>query len=763
MHKHTFSLLLILALGWLISIPRMDAADMMDLPTADSLQRAGVSDTRYGRFSSAETRLKEALRIRRKLQGRLHPDCAETLQLLADLYTTMGDYAQAEHYANDALNIQKEVSGEESREYASALTTVGRLCLRQNKLKRAELLLRRAKEIYTLRLPGEDTEGFARMAYELSEVLMRKDETLAAMDEADQALRAGRSVFGDKHPFIAGVWARKAEINREAQDVTETVIDDCDRALAIWRETVGEDYLPYIKTLILKGYCVAEHGNIAEAKQLYRRSLDLSRKLFGSSLDYMSEYQREAFWQAIAALSEYHIPAFVSRYIQDDSELASLAYDNELFHKGLLLLSSTELRSAILDSGDTELIARWNELSELKSLLAYERLHYSDKSFRQRELQQRINTLESSLTASASVYRQQMESRTMSFENVRNALPENRVAVEFFTAPMPLPDEDRLYCALLLHARAQQPIFVPLFRESELKAVLTNEAGKMLPPAMLYDVDYQGVKIAKLVWAKLYPYMRQGQIFSFAPCGYLHQLAIEYLPYDATHAMNDVYTLQRISSTRVITQPSKAMKPASAVLFGGIDYSPADKIPALYASLGEVQTIAQQLNGAGCQTRLITGSEASQEALKSLSGQAPNILHIATHGFYLPEAKNRYLLQKSGLIMAGGKSLTAWDIALLDLRQTDMVLLSACETGLGAVSGEGVFGLQRGFKMAGVQTLVMSLWKVDDRATQLLMTTFYRHLILEGKPKHEAFRLAIQAVRTQFETPEYWAAFILLD
>ncbi len=257
MHKHTFSLLLILALGWLISIPRMDAADMMDLPTADSLQRAGVSDTRYGRFSSAETRLKEALRIRRKLQGRLHPDCAETLQLLADLYTTMGDYAQAEHYANDALNIQKEVSGEESREYASALTTVGRLCLRQNKLKRAEQLLRRAKEIYTLRLPGEDTEGFARMAYELSEVLMRKDETLAAMDEADQALRTGRSVLGDKHPFIAGVWARKAEINFEAQDVTETVIDDCDRALAIWRETVGEDYLPYIKTLILKGYCVA--------------------------------------------------------------------------------------------------------------------------------------------------------------------------------------------------------------------------------------------------------------------------------------------------------------------------------------------------------------------------------------------------------------------------------------------------------------------------------------------------------------------------
>lgn len=764
MLKRLFSIV-ILTCGLLCSAADALAAQALDLETADSLAAQGVRDTRYGRFQDAERELKEALRIRRKLQGRLHPECAVVLQQLADLYTYAGDYAHAEQYANDALNIQKEVTGEHSREYAAALTTVGRLCLLQDKQKRAETLLKRAQEIYVHDLPDEDAAGYAQLEYELSGAYLMKgeDATLYAMNEADEALRAGRIAYGDKHPFIAAVWARKAEIDFEGQYASDIVTDWCDKALTIWRETVGEECLPYIKTLILKGFCMAEKGDLPQAKQTYRHCLDLCRKLFASSLDYMSEYQREAFWQAMAGLSEGHIPEFVCQHIQEDPELAGLAYDNELFHKGLLLLSSTEVRSAIWNSGDKELIARWNELSELKSQLAYERLHYSDKSFRQRELQDRINNLESQLTATASIYRQQQEARTMTFETVRNALPENRVAVEIFTAPTPLPELDRVYCALVLRANAKQPILVQMFKESELMALLRDPNGKPLPPAMLYDADFQGLKLAKLVWAKLYPYLRQGQTFSFAPCGYLHQLAIEYLPYDAEHAMSDYFTFQRITSTRVMCQQAAAGQPKSAVLFGGVDYLPAQNIPALPASLNEVQQVSSLLGQAGCQTRLVSGGEATSDALKALSGQQVNLLHVATHGFFLPDAKNRYPLQKSGLIMAEGKSLTAWDIALMDLRGADMVVLSACETGLGLVSGEGVFGLQRGFKMAGAGTLVMSLWKVDDKATQLLMTTFYRALFIERKPRPDAFRQAVQAVRAAYETPEYWAAFILLD
>ena len=107
--------------------------------------------------------------------------------------------------------------------------------------------------------------------------------------------------------------------------------------------------------------------------------------------------------------------------------------------------------------------------------------------------------------------------------------------------------------------------------------------------------------------------------------------------------------------------------------------------------------------------------------------------------------------------------LTAKEISLLDLRDADLVVLSACETAKGDITSEGVFGLQRAFKMAGVQTIIMSLWKVNDQATQLLMTEFYNNWIGKQQSKREAFRNAQNTVRTKHEEPKYWAGFIMLD
>jgi CHAT domain-containing protein len=107
--------------------------------------------------------------------------------------------------------------------------------------------------------------------------------------------------------------------------------------------------------------------------------------------------------------------------------------------------------------------------------------------------------------------------------------------------------------------------------------------------------------------------------------------------------------------------------------------------------------------------------------------------------------------------------LTAKEISLLHLNDADLVVLSACETAKGDITSEGVFGLQRAFKMAGVQTIIMSLWKVDDEATQLLMTEFYNNWIGKKQSKREAFRNAQNSVRAQHEEPVYWAGFIMLD
>ena len=205
----------------------------------------------------------------------------------------------------------------------------------------------------------------------------------------------------------------------------------------------------------------------------------------------------------------------------------------------------------------------------------------------------------------------------------------------------------------------------------------------------------------------------------------------------------------------------------------------------------------------GYTVETISGVKANEESFKALSGKEINTIHIATHGFFLSEKKdikkNAFLnptmsdnvgridpMIRSGLLFAGanrvwtGKRgidgvedgiLTAKEISALDFSKVQLIVLSACQSGLGDVeANEGVYGLQRAFKLAGAETLIMSLWEVDDAATRLLMKTFYEEY-LNGKVKDNAFKAAINKVRnykdetgkTPFSSPYYWAAFIMLD
>lgn len=211
-----------------------------------------------------------------------------------------------------------------------------------------------------------------------------------------------------------------------------------------------------------------------------------------------------------------------------------------------------------------------------------------------------------------------------------------------------------------------------------------------------------------------------------------------------------------------------------------------------------MDNISQQMKERNMAVALYKKEIGNEESFKALSGKKTPIIHLATHGFFLKneEAKIKPFyqlmgveqdrprpdnsLRRSGLAFAGAQK--AWDgeetpkgiddgimlaqeIASMDLNGADLVVLSACETGLGEINSEGVFGLQRAFKKAGVQTLVMSLWKVHDGATALFMQTFYDSL-LEGKSKRESFAVAQHTLRehkTYGADPYYWAGFIMLD
>jgi CHAT domain-containing protein len=312
----------------------------------------------------------------------------------------------------------------------------------------------------------------------------------------------------------------------------------------------------------------------------------------------------------------------------------------------------------------------------------------------------------------------------------------------------------------------------------------------------------------------------------FSPAGVLNKLAIEQL-YNGKRRVCESYDLVRVTSTREICRKSPQYKYSTAVLYGGLKYDEdidtmiaesksvrGDMISAserfrgytssatrkgwdyLPGTLSEINEVSSIFSKGNVRHSLYSAEKGNEESFKALSGDRFDILHIATHGFYMSEpeasrsdffARNPFMdnnlnvntssLYRSGLMMSGGNKawvgetlpdgiedgiLSAAEICNLDFNSCDIVVLSACDTGLGEITDEGVFGLQRSFKIAGVNTIIMSLWEVDDQATSYMMQNFYKNLV-KGKSKREAFSIAQAEVKKKYTDPRYWAAFIMLD
>lgn len=341
----------------------------------------------------------------------------------------------------------------------------------------------------------------------------------------------------------------------------------------------------------------------------------------------------------------------------------------------------------------------------------------------------------------------------------------------------------------------------------------------------VYEYGGNGTDLYNAIWKPLLPYVKRGECIYFAPSGALMQLAIEALPISPDLRLMDEYRLVRLSSTREVALTKNHKQQKNAILYGGITYSiddmsvfeqeskkylsvygeatrtddysngkPYAPLKYLAGTQQEVDKIAKLLKKNKYSVTSLTRTAANEESLKDQSGHSSAIIHLATHGFYWDNLRatgepfiqqspnaDQYIdpLTRCGLYMSGADMarsgsvrklpagsqdgvLTAKEISLLDLTNTNLVVLSACQTGQGEISPDGVFGLQRAFKQAGVQTIVMSLWEVSDSATQELMSLFYSYL-MAGQTKREAFYNAQKAIRKSHPEPYYWAGFIMLD
>ncbi len=321
-----------------------------------------------------------------------------------------------------------------------------------------------------------------------------------------------------------------------------------------------------------------------------------------------------------------------------------------------------------------------------------------------------------------------------------------------------------------------------------------------------------------LIWNPMEKYLKGVKKVYFSPSGLLHKISFASIPKGKNTYLRDLYELSQLSSTGKIVIPEEFSlnKASNFVVLGGIDYNSSLTTgdttalltwPYLEGTKTETDKIKVTLDANKIHYQYFIAKLASEDTFKLISPKA-NIIHIATHGFFFPDQNdytyeektdttkketlafrggnnavgvNNFILNKnplmrSGIVLAGGNEvwvrdeymnkedgvLTAQEVTELDLRKTGLVVLSACETGLGDIKGsEGVYGLQRAFKMAGVKYIIMSLWQVPDAETVEFMSLFYTKLSLSNDIK-KSFNEAQKEMRKKYD-PFYWAAFVLME
>lgn len=600
-------------------------------------------------------------------------------------------------------------------------------------------------------------------------------------------------------------------------------------------------------------------GHMDSVAHYYHDAITLQTDLVRNNFSFQSSIQREHFWQRKNYLYKT-APLFASDPAKTPSpELLTDIYNAQLFTKGILLNSEIEFRKLLENSGDKDVLSKYDELEAKRNELhnLYEKQTGKDNN-NIIKLENKIKQLNWDIVRKCKEYGDFTQNLSLTADSVRHCLHTNEAAIEFVETNVTLNNKpDQIYLALILRPEWETPHVCRLFCLSEMEK-LGYPAGVPIN-ILLNDTVYQNRiyndgRLGKLVWGKLLNELEGVKHICFAPSGIFYQWGIEYMPFaDEGIRISDTLNVSRLSSTKLLAQRRNKLVSfgdGEVVIFGGMDYDmsigemrkyklgkeevyedfsamldaeqqtilsasdmPEELREANFSAIRnmtrqgemtfgrlkganeEAEAIERLLRSAGIKpTRY--AAYGTEGAFKALRGRKISLLHIATHGFSFPVTEQNkpdidwlkpYTYSSlptdplcySGLVFAGCNQktqnlrenfptdiqdgiLTAQEIALLNLQNLQITVLSACQTGNGILQEDGVFGVQRGFKKAGAKTLVMSLWSVNDDATQLMMTSFYKAL-LDGLPRKEALLKAQKAVREIYPQPHYWAPFIMLD
>lgn len=778
---------------------------------ASCLSLLGDLHRRQGRYMSAEPLLERALAIRQAALGNNDLQVAASLQNLANLYLNQGLDAWAEPLYARALAIRQASLGGTHPWVADSLNSLGTLYKAQGLFAQAEHLYIRALTLREMTL-GKDHPDVGASLNDLANLYLKQGLHARAEPLFIRALNIRKAALGNGHPDVACSLHNLAVLYME-QGFYARAEPLYVRALDIWAATLGDHHPHVAQTLSNLARLRLAQQRLAEALPLLARALSATETLLRQETFGFSETRLTRLLRLLRD-DEDLLYALVREH-PDDARVRHLALSAALLRKGRSLkelANTSRLLLHGLEQPDQTALDRLRalrtQIAALSFLTPGSRLP-SGHQQRLTELITEATALEADLSRKAAPLRERfpLPPPNEVIDQVAQALPKDGALLEFVTyrdslrVPPPVIPASQTapslrYLVLVLSADG----LTQAFDLGDAETI--NRAAMRLHDALARRaVTYRPAAQAlyKLAFLPLRLHLKQVKRLFISLDGQLAQIPFSSL-HDGRHFLLDEMDITYLGSgTDLLPRHVSPVPARSMVVVANPNFntsSPSDSEPledVPWTSLPGSKKEAEALHALLPQARFLLGPAATKKALLTLD--TPGVLHIATHGFLLGESSpleetravqsfgvlgdtgNQELqdpLLRSGLVLSAGHAstpqpspprreeslLTALELASLDLWGTQLVVLSACNSGRGHIEpGQGVYGLRSALAVAGAESLVTSLWRVSDETTRELMKGYYRNL-LKGQGRAAALNRAMRDLRRQHPHPYFWAPFI---
>lgn len=662
---------------------------------------------------------------------------------------------------------------------------------------------------------GKLSSDTAFAYYELGDALLKQVNFKSAREAYNTALDILDQMDNRHSPIIPGIYHSLASI-LFLEGKYEEAIHQSNVALEKYDQNVGELHLVSLGNRLLKIHSQSRlNGKVSD--DVLKSSFKILNLHLESGFEYLSVDEKEQLIRddndisiAYSSLIHYILHFQLSDY-------NDLLYDLALSHKSALLRS--EVNIAQISKEHPELTEDLEKIRNSKTELN-QFLQQGLAEAKIDSVQSVIALQEKALARASSSYSEDYKYGNTGVLEIRQNLKDGEAAIEFVSFRKAKKDAiiaqgnmDEYLAAIITFK--DKPTQIAHIGETTPLLKYFNDLSLKKGTAIeeLYAPVLRGVKIEKekldlygFIWEPLVPHLNDINKIYYSPVSLLHRLNLSAIPIDEFSTLIDKYDLIEVSSTKNISRSDGSFSPKDMLIVSDVDYGSdldnsiaargprTEKWSSLKWTKKEAQDILSHTAQIEIKTTSLSKDQASEETIKKelTEGTSPSVIHFATHGFFYPDPSlykyeddelifktSSFPLMRTGLVLADGNKiwngvqtsvteedgiLTAQEISAMDLSNTDLVVLSACETGLGDLhSTEGVYGLQRAFKKAGAKYLIAALWQVPDRETSVFMDDFYKNLFSNSMSIPDAFYSTQKTMKERFFNPFEWAGFVLIE